>query len=272
MTDALFEVRAVRYAYDSLPALNGLDLTIRRGSRVALLGANGSGKSTFLRLLDALDFAQEGTIRFDGETLTPERLDDDAFAHSFRSRVGLVFQNPDVQLFNATVLDELAFAPLQLRLEKQEIRQRIDHVMNELDIAPLAGRPPHRLSMGEKKRVAIASVLVIDPEVLLLDEPTASLDPRSQSEIINLLAGWSGDARTAVTATHDLGIVEDIADHCVVFESGRVVAEGPPREIVQNEELLYRTGLLHAHRHRHESGVVHSHPHLHRHGDHEHSE
>ncbi len=175
-----------------------------------------------------------------------------------------------MQLFNATVFDELAFGPLQLGWSSGEIRTRIDGVMESLDIARLAARPPHRLSMGEKKRVAIASVLVIDPEVLLLDEPTAALDPRSQSEIINLLAGWSGGTRTAITATHDLSIVEDIADRCVVFESGRVAAVGTPREIVQNEELLHRTGLLHAHRHRHESGVVHSHPHLHRHGDHHH--
>jgi cobalt/nickel transport system ATP-binding protein len=270
MSDSLFEVRGVSYSYDALPALSGIDLSVRRGSRIALLGANGSGKSTFLRLLDGLDFPQEGTIAFDGQALTPQRLDEAAFAHEFRRRVGLVFQNPDVQLFNATVFDELAFGPLQLRWPHDEIRSRIDAVMQSLDIAHLANRPPHRLSMGEKKRVAIASVLVIDPEVLLLDEPTAALDPRSQSEIINLLAGWSAGAKTAITATHDLGIVEDIADHCVIFESGRVAAEGPPREIVQNEELLLRTGLLHAHRHRHESGVVHSHPHLHRHGDHHH--
>lgn len=270
MSNVLFEVSGLHYSYEKVPALNGVHLTIRRGSRTALLGANGSGKSTFLHLLDALDFAQQGSIRFEGQPLTAADFDDEAFAISFRRRVGLVFQNPDVQLFSATVFDELAFAPLQLRWPRDEIRRRVDDVMKSLDIAALANRPPHRLSMGEKKRVAIASVLVIDPEVLLLDEPTAALDPRSQSEIINLLASWSGGAKTAVTATHDLSIVEDIADHCVVFEAGRVAAEGPPRDIVQNEELLYRTGLLHAHRHRHESGVVHSHPHIHRHGDHQH--
>lgn len=270
MSEALFDVRGVHFGYEKVPALNGVDLAIPRGSRVALLGANGSGKSTFLRLLDALDFAQQGSISFDGRLMTAAAFDDDDFAIAFRRRVGLVFQNPDVQLFNATVFDELAFAPLQLRWTSDEIRSRVEAVMQTLDIARLAQRPPHRLSMGEKKRVAIASVLVIDPEVLLLDEPTAALDPRSQSEIINLLAGWAGSNRTAVTATHDLAIVEDIADHCIVFESGRVVAAGTPREIVSNEELLLRTGLLHAHRHRHESGVVHTHPHLHRHGEHEH--
>lgn len=270
MSDAIFEVTAATYAYDGQPALNGVDLSVRRGSRVALLGANGSGKSTFLRLLDALDFPQRGTIAFDGQPLTPAHFDDEKFAHEFRRRVGLVFQNPEVQLFNATVFDELAFAPLQLRWAKETIRERIGATMESLGIAHLANRPPHRLSMGEKKRVAIASVLIIDPEVLLFDEPTAALDPRSQSEIINLLSSWSGGSKTAITATHDLGIVEDIADRCVVFEAGRVVADGSPREIVQNEELLLRTGLLHAHRHRHESGVVHTHPHVHRHGDHHH--
>jgi cobalt/nickel transport system ATP-binding protein len=175
-----------------------------------------------------------------------------------------VFQNPDVQLFNPTVFDEVAFGPLQLRWPREEIRRRVAATLDVMEISHLHERSPHRLSGGEKKRVAIASVLVLDPEVLLLDEPTAALDPKSQSRIIDLLAGWSGGEKTVVTATHDLGIVEDIADDCFVFENGRVAACGTPQQILADKPLLERTSLIHAHRHVHASGEIHSHPHLHR--------
>ncbi len=193
-----------------------------------MLGANGSGKSTLLRLLDGLCFAASGTVRFCGEPLTEERFQDETFSFDFRRRVGLVFQNPDVQLFNPTVFDELAFGPLQLRWPPDLIRQRVAQTLDDLNIAHLKDRPPHRLSGGEKKRVAIASVLILDPQVLLLDEPTAALDPRSQSQTIDLLAGWKDTGRTVVTATHDLDSVEEIADYCFVFQAGRLVAQGAP--------------------------------------------
>jgi cobalt/nickel transport system ATP-binding protein len=169
-----------------------------------------------------------------------------------------------VQLFNPSVFDEVAFGPLQLRWPKNEIRDRTAEILDRLHIGHLKDRIPHRLSGGEKKRVALASVLVLDPAVLLLDEPTASLDPRSQSEFIDLLVEWGGGAKSVITATHDLGDLGDIADQCFVLDAGRVVAEGIPEEILSNTELLERTNLIHAHRHRHESGELHSHPHLHR--------
>ena len=134
-----------------------------------------------------------------------------------------------------------------------------------MEIAHLRDRPPHRLSGGEKKRVALASVLVLDPEVLLLDEPTAALDPRSQSQIIDLLIGWGDGSKTVITATHDLGLVEDIADYCFVLQKGRIAAEGKPAEVVRNQELLERANLIHAHRHRHGPDKMHSHPHTHPH-------
>jgi len=270
MTAPLFRSEGARYSYDGVVALNGVDLEIGRGERVALLGANGSGKSTFLHLLDALVFAEEGTVAFDGAALTRESMGDERVFAAFRRRVGLVFQNPDVQIFNASVFDEIAFGPLQLGWPKERVIEKVRDAMTTMTIETLAQRPPHRLSVGEKKRVAIASVLVVEPEVLLLDEPTSALDPGSQSRVIDLLLDWTGDSRTAVVATHDLGIVEDVADRCVVFQDGRVVADAAPKEILANESLLKSTGLLHAHRHRHESGVVHSHPHVHRHGEHEH--
>jgi cobalt/nickel transport system ATP-binding protein len=261
----VFELRNVRFAYESHTALDDLSLSIERGQRVALLGANGSGKSTLLRVLDALYFPASGSVLFQGDALTAARFEDDRFAFDFRRRVGLVFQNPDVQLFNPTVFDEVAFAPLQLRWPKDEIRRRVYESLESMEILHLRDRPPHRLSGGEKKRVALASVLILDPEVLLLDEPTAALDPRSQSQIIDLLIGWGDGNKTVITATHDLGLVEDIADYCFILQRGKLAAEGDPGKLLRDQVLLESANLIHAHRHRHDSGAIHSHPHTHPH-------
>jgi len=226
------------------------------------LGANGSGKSTLLRLLDGLIFGQSGTVLFRGDDVSEEHMLDDAFALPFRRTVGMVFQNPDVQLFNPTVFDEVAFGPLQLRWPKNDVRDRVGETLERLRIGHLKNRIPQRLSGGEKKRVALASVLVLDPAVLLLDEPTAALDPRSQSEVIDLMVEWGGGSKSVITATHDLGDLEEIADHCFVLDAGKLVAEGSPREILADTDLLRRTNLIHAHRHRH-GGELHSHPHVH---------
>lgn len=263
MTETVFDIRDITYRYGGdIAALRGVTLAVARGTRVAILGANGSGKSTLLRLLDGLHFPDSGAISAFGEPLTEERLQDDAWAARFRRRVALVFQNPDVQLFNPTVFDEVAFGPLQMRWPRDEIRRRVAETLDALEIAHLRDRPPHRLSGGEKKRVALASVLVLDPEVLLLDEPIAALDPRSRSRVIDFLVGWGGGAKTVLTATHDLDIVADIADHGVVLQGGRVVAEGPPDALLGDLELMARSGLVHTHRHTHPSGPAHRHPHL----------
>ncbi|HUY14742.1 MAG TPA: ABC transporter ATP-binding protein [Terriglobia bacterium] len=264
-TVPIFDVQNVTYRYHQATALDGLSLVIQPGERYALLGANGSGKSTLLRILDGLYYPEKGTVLFCGQPLTEDRLRDGGFGFDFRRRVGLVFQNPDVQLFSPSVFDEIAFGPLQLRWPRQQTLLRVKETMELMEITHLKDRPPHELSNGEKKRVALASVLVLDPEVLLLDEPTASLDPRSESHMIDFLVGWRGGAKTVVTTTHNMDIVEDIADRCYVFESGRVTAEGTPAAILADTPMLERAHLIHTHRHIHASGEVHSHPHLHRH-------
>jgi cobalt/nickel transport system ATP-binding protein len=265
----IFEVRNVNFDYEQIPALRDLSLTIDRGQSIALLGANGSGKSTLLRLLDALCFPASGTISYCGDRLTPGRLRNDGFALSFRRRVAFVFQNPDVQLFNPTVFDEIAFGPLQMGWSSAEVVTRVEETLQLMRIVNLRDRAPYRLSGGEKKRVALASVIVLDPDVLLLDEPTAMLDPRSQSQLIDLIQNWKGSSKTVITATHQLEIVEDIADRVFVLEQGSVIASGSPQEILSNGELLLRANLVHAHRHTH-GGMTHSHPHLHSHAKHEH--
>src|ERR1700733_10715760 len=217
----MFIVENVTFRYGSVVALDNISLEIEEGKRIALLGANGSGKSTLLRMLDGLCFPDSGIVSFRNDIIDQANFDHDEFALPFRRRVGLVFQNPDVQLFNPTVFDEVAFGPLQMRWPKDEIRQRVEETLRTLEIAHLKDRPPHRLSGGEKKRVAIASVLVLDPEVLLLDEPTAALDPRSQSQIIDLLIGWGDGKKTVITATHDLGLVEEMPNDCSLLQGGK---------------------------------------------------
>jgi cobalt/nickel transport system ATP-binding protein len=254
-----FEAAGVGYEYERVAALQGLSLRVRAGERIALLGANGSGKSTLLRLMDGLHFACRGTLRFRGAALTEEAMEDDDFALQFRRRVGLVFQNPDIQLFNPTVFDEVAFGPLQLGWPRAEILERVHATLEWIGAEHLKDRAPYRLSGGEKKRVALASVVVLDPDVLLLDEPTASLDPRSQSQVIELLESWNDGRKTIITATHQLEILGEISERAVVLKSGTVVADAAPDEVLANTELLESANLIHSHRHLH-GGVPHKHP------------
>jgi cobalt/nickel transport system ATP-binding protein len=252
---AAFEVDDVHYAYGDIGALHGVTLAIPSGKRVALLGANGSGKSTLLRLLAGLNFPASGSIRFLGGMLSKARLDEEEFFFGFRRRVGVVFQNPDVQLFNASVFDEVAFGPLQMGWPALRVRARVEETLRQMRIDELKDRAPHRLSGGEKKRVAIASVLVLDPDVLILDEPTTALDPASQTQIVELLASWKDSGRTVVIATHDLDALEDVADSCYLLKDGRVAGAGDPLEILHNVGLLESAGLIRPHRHTH--GHVH---------------
>lgn len=260
-----FDVQHVSYSYNQVPALDRLSLQIRKGERVALLGANGSGKSTLLRLLSALAFPSTGYISFFGRTLNEAHLqNENAFFH-FRRSVGIVFQNPDVQLFNASVFDELAFGPLQMRWPKDGIRQKVEQTLSNMGISHLRNRPPHRLSGGEKKRVALASVLVLDPDVLILDEPTAGLDPNSQHQIVELLRSWKGGAKTVITATHDLDTLEDVADRCFVLDDGKVAGQGEPLAILHDIALLERSRLVRRLHHVHRPGDNAPHPHAHIH-------
>ena len=242
MKPPYFELKGVSYRYRDAAALDNISLSIPTGRRLALLGANGCGKSTLLRILDGLYFPQSGTLNYHGNLLTEVDFQHDDFAYEFRKRVGLVFQNPDVQLFCPTVLDEVAFGPLQLGWPQDRVRHAVAETLERFEIADLRDRAPHRLSGGEKKRVALASVLVIDPQVILLDEPTAGLDPRSQDQIIDLMRTW--EDKTIVIATHDLHLLEEIADDCAVLDRGRLAAQGSPAAILADEPMLIATNLI----------------------------
>lgn len=259
-----FVLSGVRHEYRAgSAALCGIDLVIETGQHVAIAGANGSGKSTLLKMLAGLVFPSAGTITACGHPLTEDALEDPAFRREFRSRVGFVFQDADVQLFCNTAFDELAFGPLQLGLSETDVRARVATVAEQLRIVPLLDRAPYTLSGGEKKRVAIASVLTMDPSVLLLDEPTNALDPRSQVWLLDVLEEWKAAGKTVVIATHDLSIAAESADRMVVLsEEHTTAADGTPDEVLAQRELLLEVNLIHEHSHRHESGT-HGHPHGH---------
>jgi cobalt/nickel transport system ATP-binding protein len=259
-----FRLHAVRHEYrPGFAALDAIDLSIGCGEHVAIVGANGSGKSTLLKMLDGLVFPTSGSVVAFGAPLTEEALEDPAFRREFRSRVGFVFQEADVQLFCSNAFDELAFGPLQLGLDEAEVRRRVDEVAAQLRIDKLLDRPPYTLSGGEKKRVAIASVLTMQPHVLLLDEPSNALDPRSQVWLLDVLDVWKSEGRTVVIATHDLTVAAEAADRMVVLsEEHTVAADGPPEAVLAQHELLLSVNLIHTHAHRH-AALVHQHAHAH---------
>lgn len=269
LPEPVFHVKDVRFNYDDVPALQGVTFDIAGGELVALLGANGSGKSTLLKMLDGLIFPSAGAITAFGEPLDEAALKDEGFSRSFRRRVGFVFQNPDVQLFSPTVLDEVAFGPLHLGLPADEVERRVEDTIHILGLEHLKRRPPYHLSGGEKKRVALASVLAINPDVLLFDEPTSGLDPKTASYLVDLIGDLKSAGKTIITTTQDLSIVEEIADRVLVMgEDHRLIGEGPAAAVLKDRELLLRANLIHDHPHVHD-GVEHYHPHSHVEG-HEH--
>jgi cobalt/nickel transport system ATP-binding protein len=245
----LLVCRDLSYSYlERFPALDGVSLTVRRGERLALLGANGCGKSTLLKVLDGLVFPQSGSYTAFGAPVTEDTMEDEQMATGFRSRVGFVFQNSDAQVFSPTVREEVAFGPLQLGLGRDEAAARVDDVLDMLGIAQLADRAPFQLSGGQKKKVAIATVLVTNPEVLLFDEPTAALDPRTQFWLMELIEQLGEAGKTIVHATHDLEALDRIADRCLVFdEEHRIVAELTPDALLGSRDLLLDVNLIHEH-------------------------
>jgi cobalt/nickel transport system ATP-binding protein len=267
----VYELRGVSHSYlGRFPALVEINLNICKGEKVALLGANGSGKSTLLMVLAGLIYPKDGISKFSGKELKEDSFLDASFQKDFRRRVGIVFQNSDIQLFNSNVEDEMLFGLLQLKLSREEISSRLKKYMELMDIAHLRDRHPQYMSVGEKKRVAIASVLAMEPEVILLDEPSAGLDPRTCRKLIDTIAELGDKGYTVVTATQDVHIVPELADRAIVLsEEKRVVQDGSVSDILQNNEFLEKHNLIHVHAHRHE-GKVHVHPHEHPSHDHPH--
>jgi cobalt/nickel transport system ATP-binding protein len=214
-------------------ALQGIDLHVEHGERLAVLGPNGAGKTTLMLHLNGL-MSGEGELEVAGLDVSPRTLRD------LRQRVGLVFQDPDDQLFMPTVEEDVAFGPLNLDLAREEVQLRVGEALAAVRMQGAAGRAPYQLSMGERRRVAIASVLAMRPSLLVLDEPSASLDPRARRELLDVLAGIE---RTMLVTTHDLPLAAELCERAVILADGRVVADGPCREVLANSALLFAHDL-----------------------------
>ncbi len=213
---------------------------------MVILGANGCGKSTLLKIMNGLIRPDRGRLEAFDEDVT-DVVDDAAGSRRLHRRVGLVFQDSDVQLFSPTVWDDVAFGPLQMGWGSDEVAHRVEKALEWMGIQELARRAPYELSEGEKKRAAIATVLALDPEVLLLDEPTASLDPRSKAVLIELIRGLGEEGRTVVTTTQELEVAPELGDRALVFgdRERRPVADGPVQQILEDTDLLVRANLVH---------------------------
>ncbi|MEX2375807.1 MAG: ATP-binding cassette domain-containing protein [Dehalococcoidia bacterium] len=229
---------------DGTPSLRGLSLRVEAGEKVALIGPNGAGKSTFLLNLNGVLRARSGRVSVFGQQLSP------GTEREIRGKVGLLFSNPDDQLFSPTVFEDVAYGPLHMGLPEDEVRRRTEEALAAVGMQTFADRAPHRLSLGQKKRVAIATVLSMGTPLLALDEPSANLDPRSRRELISLLAALP---LTILVATHDLALVSDLLPRSVLLDEGRVIADGPTPDILTDAVLLESHGLepLSAHGHPH---------------------
>ncbi|CAG0970955.1 Nickel import ATP-binding protein NikO [Burkholderiales bacterium] len=255
----MIELTSIRFAWpDAPPVLDGVSLTLTQGEKMVLLGANGCGKSSLLKLLNGLVTPQSGCYRYRGAELTPAKLKDAAFARRFRSEVVLLFQHPEAMLFNPTVRDEIAYGPRQMGLADAEART--ESWLTALGLEALAGKAPYTLSGGQKQKVALAAILVLEPQVLLLDEPVSSLDPRASGWLVDFLLDCG---KTVVVSTHNLSMAAELGERALVLgEGGRPLFDGPLAEALRDCTLLAAANLSHVHRHRH-GGLMHVHGHVH---------
>lgn len=239
MTTAL-ELRDVTHRYpDGTEAVHAVSLTVAPGERVALLGPNGAGKSTLILHLNGVLRPSSGSVTVGGVELS------DATVREIRGKVGLVFQDPDDQLFMTTVYDDVAFGPLNMGLARAEVDRRVHDALHAVGLADVATRAGQHLSFGQRKRIALATVLSMDPSVLVLDEPTSNLDPRARRQMVALLQELPA---TLVVATHDMDLAASLCGRAVIVDSGRIAADGPAEEILADAALLDAHGLEPPHR------------------------
>ena len=249
--------------YNKITAVSDISLEIKEGERFAIIGANGTGKSTLLQIMSGLVQPSEGNVFFREKEVSEQALKNRGFLKFFRERVGYVFQDSDIQLFCPTVLDELLYGPLQLEINESEAMDRADEILKILEIEDLRDRPSYMLSGGEKKRVAIGSVLTVNPEVVLFDEPTNGLDPRTQCFLVELMLSLSEAGKTLILATHDLSLVAELETQVALLSEQHEIAKvGSSDDILEDEDLLLKANLIHEHLHFHDA-KAHKHRHSH---------
>ena len=230
MTAAAIDVRDVSFAYpDGRQALSSVSLSVRPGERVAVLGPNGAGKTTLILHLNGIHVAAAGEVHVGGLRVSKENL------REIRRRVAIVFQDPDDQLFMPSVREDVAFGPANLGLRAADLERRVYEALDEVDMAHCATRPPHHLSFGERRRVAIATVLAMQPDVLVLDEPSSNLDPAARREVADILKRLR---LTTLVVTHDLPYALELCERAVILNNGSIVADGPTAELLCDRDLM----------------------------------
>jgi cobalt/nickel transport system ATP-binding protein len=256
----MIEIKNLSYSYNKrFNALNEINLKIKEGSLLCVIGENGCGKSTLLKTLDALIFSNSGEYVYKGVEINEKKFKDMDFLINFRTDVAYLFQNSESQLFCPTVFDEIAFSLRQLGFKESEILERVNKILKMFEIEKIKDRPPYSLSGGEKKKAALASVLITNPSLILLDEPTNDLDPKTQSAIFEMILGLKSSGKTVIIATHDIFMVKELNPEVfVMFGDHSGVFFNKFSDI--SLEILDRANLIYNHSHYHNS-FIHSHIH-----------
>jgi len=240
LADYILEAKNVSYTYpDGTQALKEISLKIPKGKKTAFLGSNGAGKSTLFLHFNGILKPQAGVVRFGGRDVSYNRKN----LLELRKNVGIVFQDPDSQLFSASVYQEISFGPLNYGLSEKEVRERVERALVATGITELSDKPTHMLSYGQKKRVTIADILAVEPEVLICDEPTAWLDPKHARQTIKLFNRINRDGTTVILSTHDVDLAYSWADYVFVLDDGRVIGEGEPEKVLRDEILIRKASL-----------------------------
>jgi len=235
MSHHIVELKDVYFNYpDGTETLKGISFRVVHGESVGIVGANGAGKSTLLMQMNGYLMPSKGTITIGDLQLNKKT------GREIRKKVGVVFQNPDNQLFMPTVFDDVAFGPLNLGLDHEKVLERVNEALKTVGCAELKDKPPHHLSAGQKSAVAIASVIAMQPDILVLDEPASNLDPKSRRYLINLLKKFE---HTKILASHDLDLILDVCKRCMVIKDGRIAADGPVEKILSDKVLLEENNL-----------------------------
>ena len=241
----MIKLENISFTYKNKLALDKVNVHIEEGESIAIIGPNGSGKSTLLKLLNAIIFPSEGEYIFDKVQINEEVLKENKFLKSFHKRLGFVFQNSDTQLFCSTVLEEIAFGLMQMELPEAEVNKRVDDCMNLLNIDKLKDEHPYNLSGGEKKRVAIASVLAMNPEVICMDEPMNGIDPKGKRFLRELLIDLNKSGKTIICATHDFEYIEGIFNRVIVFsEDHKIIRDDKYENVIKDEEFLRKYNII----------------------------
>lgn len=238
MGEPILKIRDLHYAYgNGTPALNRIDADIYEGEKIAVIGSNGAGKSTFFLNANGVLTPDRGEISYRGTIINKKNLKE------LRKNIGIVFQDADNQIIASTVMAEVGFGPMNLKLPKEEVLRRVEEALTYMNILDYKDRPPHYLSGGEKKRVSIADIIAMKSEIIIFDEPTAGLDPLNTQMLEEVLDKLGSEGKTMLISTHDVDFVYRWAERAIVFCQGKIIADGTPLNIFQNEEILKQANL-----------------------------